>query len=95
MMDEGSHFKAIAEELAALRGRQLTLGLESLAEIRRTEAELAERLREVFGLEEEKAAAWLVQPQFGSGMSPVEIMAVGKFEEAGKALASIAFGLGA
>jgi hypothetical protein len=25
-MDEGSHFKAIAEELAALRGRQLTLG---------------------------------------------------------------------
>lgn len=92
-MGEGNQFSMFADRLAELRRRELELGCDSLAEIRRTEAELAVLLGEVFGSEDEKAAAWLVQPLLAWNASPVELMAAGSRGEVCSMLASIVRGL--
>lgn len=93
MMFTNPPFSALANELVRLRQRQQEFGTAALAEIRRSDSMLAERLREAFGAVDEKAAAWLVQLLLAYSASPVELLAAGKRREVSRMLVSIVGGL--
>ncbi len=93
MMQEVTSFAAFAGELAGLRRRQKELGFAALAQIRRSDKELAELLQDAFGLDDEKAAEWLAQAGFAAHTSPIELLATGRRNGVRSMLVSISRGL--
>lgn len=95
MMNEATSFAAFAGELAGLRRRQKELGFAALAQIRRSDKELAELLQDAFGLDDEKAAEWLAQTGLAANASPIELLAGGRRDAVCGLLVSIVHGFGA
>lgn len=95
MMHEDTSFAELADRLAVLKRRQKELGLAALAHICRSDEGLAGRLRDAFGLDDEKAAEWLAQTGLAANASPIELLAWGRRDEVYNLLVSIAHGFGA
>jgi hypothetical protein len=87
-------FGKLADELAKMRRRKIELGQAALTIIRGNDAELADRLQDAFGADDEKAATWLTQSAIVLDLTPIELLADGRRDVIKRLLASIVHGMG-